>query len=235
VVNIYFYDVPLYQKTIDKIYSLIDSKEVQLGQKFPPERELASRWGISRNSLRDAFHILENRGVIVSKQGSGRFLRNKSETDVIMSKTSFQFENISQNLEKCSLYDIYCVRRLLEPKAVERVTIDASDEEIRKIKEGYERFVGIFEQSGKTREELDIHRLYTAYCKNAFLSDMIEYALQSVEDLMLYRFKSEYYDKHTVEECLQAHSLIIYYMQKRDAEAAGHAMFDHLQHTIDML
>jgi len=234
VADIYFYDVPLYQKTINKIYSLIDNAEVQLGEKFPPERELAARWGISRNSLRDAFHILEHRGIIVSKQGRGRFLRSKSETDAIMSKTSFQFDNISKNLEKCSLYDIYCVRRLLEPKAVEWVTIEASDEEIGKIEEGYERFVRIFEQSGKTREELDIHRLYADTCKNAFLSDMIEYALQSVEDLMVYRF-AEYYGRHTVEECSQAHGLIIDYMKKRDAEAASHAMFDHLQHTIDML
>ena len=73
--------MPLYQQTIDKIYSLIDSMEIQPGEKFPPERELAVKWGISRNSLRDAFHILEHRGVVISKQGSGRYLRNKVNKD----------------------------------------------------------------------------------------------------------------------------------------------------------
>ena len=235
MICIYFYDVPLYQQTIDKIYELIDSGEVKLGERFPAERELASRWGISRNSLRDAFHVLEHRGVIISRKGSGHYLRNKLDLDNISSNTSLQFESISHNLEKCSLYDIYCTRQMLEPKVIEDVARNASSEEIAEIKESYEKFVEIFNKSGNTKEELDIHRIYTNHCRNNFLVDMVEYACQAVEDLMLHRFQSEYYDKHTVEESLEAHRIIIEHIEKREIEQAGKAMYDHLQHTIDML
>ena len=42
---------------------------------MPAERELMEQLGVSRNVLREAFHILEQRGIITSQQGKGRFLR----------------------------------------------------------------------------------------------------------------------------------------------------------------
>ena len=64
---------------------------------------------------------------------------------------------------------------------------------------------------------------------------MVELAYKATEDLMLNRFRSEYFDKHTVEESLQAHGQIIDAIVKRDTEAAKSTMFNHLQHTLDML
>ena len=235
MVFIYIYEVPLYQQTIDKIYALIDNHDVELGERFPTERELAAKWGISRNSVREAFHILEHRGVIISRRGSGRYLRNKLDMDAVSSQTSQQFSKVSQNLEKITLYDIYCTRQLLEPKMIEDVAKNASAEEIKEIKDTYDNFVKLFRMSGNTKEELDIHRLYAAHCRNSYLADTVEHAYESVEDLMIHRFQSEYYDRHTVEESLAAHKKIIDLIEQRDISGAGKAMYDHLQHTIDML
>ena len=66
----------LYEEVVSALYAMIDRKEVTLGGKFPPERELTEELGVSRNVLREAFHILENRGIVVSRQGSGRYLRS---------------------------------------------------------------------------------------------------------------------------------------------------------------
>ena len=227
-------DIPLYQQTIDKIYELIDSNEIAPGESFPPERELAKRWGISRNSLRDAFHILEHRGVVISRQGSGRYLRNRIDTVSLNSQSDYRAESISHAIEKSSLFDIYYARQVIEPKIVELVARYASDEQIFLIRERYEDFVVIFEKSGKTTEELDIHRLYAGCCKNFLLAEMAEQAYQATEDLMSNRFKSEYYDKHTVDECLKAHDQIVSEIERRDTEAASRAMHNHLQHTLDM-
>ena len=96
----------LYQQTIDKIYELIDSGGVKPGERFPPERQLTQQWGISRNTLRDAFHILEHRGLIVSKHGGGRYLRNQIDCGVT-----------GESVKKDILFVIYIIRdSCLNPK-----------------------------------------------------------------------------------------------------------------------
>ena len=66
----------LYQEVVNALYRIIDEQEVQPGEQFPSERELIEQLGVSRNVLREAFHILEQRGIIIAKQGRGRFLRS---------------------------------------------------------------------------------------------------------------------------------------------------------------
>lgn len=225
----------IYQATLDAIYKLIDNGEVRPGDKFPTERDLASEWGVSRNSIRDAFHILENRGLVVSKQGSGRFLRDISASELANRNIGHKFNQISKNLENCSLYEIYLTRQILEVKAVELVVKNATDEEIKAIRESYEYYVDLFNHTGNTRKEFEIHRLYTAYCGNEFLKNMIETSINAVEDLMLYRFNEEYYKLHTIEESAHSHGVIVKYIEARNADAASHMMYLHIQHTLDML
>ena len=72
----------LYQEVVDELYKMIDRDQMKPGDRLPPERELTDRLGISRNVLREAFHVLEGRGIIVSRQGSGRFIRDASSAGV---------------------------------------------------------------------------------------------------------------------------------------------------------
>lgn len=67
---------PSYEALIQRIYKYIDESGMQPGDFFPPERELAKNWGVSRNVLREAIAILEERGLVVSRQGQGRSLRS---------------------------------------------------------------------------------------------------------------------------------------------------------------
>jgi len=61
--------VRLYESVIEQIMDLIKNNELKPGDKLPPERELAEKLSISRNSLREAFRVLESRGLIKSKPG----------------------------------------------------------------------------------------------------------------------------------------------------------------------
>lgn len=65
----------LYEEVVNELYGIIDRQEVKVGQQFPSERELVERWNISKSVLREAFHVLEERGLINARQGKGRFLR----------------------------------------------------------------------------------------------------------------------------------------------------------------
>ena len=45
--------------------------EVEVGERLPPERSLAPRFGTNRNTLREAIRSLEAQGLVVARQGDG--------------------------------------------------------------------------------------------------------------------------------------------------------------------
>lgn len=65
----------LYEEVVEELYRLIDEKHIQPGGKLPPERELIEQLKVSRNVLREAFHVLETRGVIGFPPGKRKILK----------------------------------------------------------------------------------------------------------------------------------------------------------------
>ena len=47
----------------------------KLHEKLPPERQLALSLGVSRNTLRTALQVLQGRGILGSRRGSGTFVQ----------------------------------------------------------------------------------------------------------------------------------------------------------------
>src|SRR5579875_3563360 len=58
---------------IKQLLDLIQSGQLRLGSRLPPERELALSLGVSRPSVRQAVKALEAMGIIVCRVGSGNF------------------------------------------------------------------------------------------------------------------------------------------------------------------
>ena len=44
------------------------------GDKLPSERELAEQFGVQRATIREAYHILEEEGIIEIRERSGRYM-----------------------------------------------------------------------------------------------------------------------------------------------------------------
>lgn len=59
----------LYLKISDAIYRYIQMNNLQPGDKLPSERDMSAMLQTSRNSVREALRILEDRGLIYVKQG----------------------------------------------------------------------------------------------------------------------------------------------------------------------
>ena len=75
-----------FEDVIAQIRAKIASGELREGDRLPPERELSSVLGVSRNTVREALRALEHSGVIEQKPGvaGGAFIRNNSTEVRIM-------------------------------------------------------------------------------------------------------------------------------------------------------
>ncbi len=66
--------VSLPVQTSQYIREMVESGQYQPGQQLPPEADFARQLGISRPTLREALHSLEQEGVIVCRHGVGTFI-----------------------------------------------------------------------------------------------------------------------------------------------------------------
>lgn len=73
--------VPLYLQLKNKIKDLIESGEIQKGEKIPSEYELCKKYNVSRITVRNALAELKDTGYLIKKQGKEHLLQNQKFLD----------------------------------------------------------------------------------------------------------------------------------------------------------
>jgi GntR family transcriptional regulator len=69
---------PAYLQVADALREQITSQEFSPGTKLPSERELMDRWKVSSRTIRVALDQLRAEGLVISKQGSGVYVRKQA-------------------------------------------------------------------------------------------------------------------------------------------------------------
>lgn len=101
---------PKYMQLVDWVKEQIENNTYLPGYKIASENELATKFQISRQTVRRAFNVLEEEGITESRQGSGTYINNrfnipKLETtmNVVVITTyveEYIFPSIIQEIEK---------------------------------------------------------------------------------------------------------------------------------------
>ena len=105
--------VLLYEQAMNEIINLIRGENLKLGDKLPPERELAARLGKSRSCIREALQALAADGVLKIKRSSGIYLNTDN---ACLPQTQFFTEQkqvlkrILQLLEARFLLELHCAK-----------------------------------------------------------------------------------------------------------------------------
>ncbi len=66
--------VPLYAQIAESLLDKIESGKLSSGDRLPSERELSEKLGVNRLTLRRAFRVLEDQGLLIRRRGSGTFV-----------------------------------------------------------------------------------------------------------------------------------------------------------------
>jgi len=111
-------------KLVASLKSMIALGELRPGSRFPPERELSQRFGVSRPSLRQALKVLEIMGVLSQRVGDGTYL--SSNASAILSEP-MEFLIL---LDGISSQELYEARLIVEPELAARAAERASPEDI---------------------------------------------------------------------------------------------------------
>ncbi len=107
---------PLSLKISDSIYGYIQMNGLQPGDKLPSEREMSTMLQASRNSVREALRILEDRDLIEVRTGLGVFIKNPYGEN----------STFSIRLHNCTMEEIQELQSTLDHQAVKNAIERAS-------------------------------------------------------------------------------------------------------------
>jgi DNA-binding transcriptional regulator YhcF (GntR family) len=73
---------PPYQQVANSLRASILTKKLGPGEKLPSGTELAERFSVARMTAQQAIRVLKDEGLVVSRQGSGVFVRERTQRPV---------------------------------------------------------------------------------------------------------------------------------------------------------
>jgi len=76
--------LPLHQQLADQIRTMVCSGQASAGLRLPPSRHIASRLGVSRNTVILAIENLKAEGYLTSLPGSGTFISNQIPDPIVL-------------------------------------------------------------------------------------------------------------------------------------------------------
>jgi GntR family transcriptional repressor for pyruvate dehydrogenase complex len=128
---------PIHRETVmatvaRKIEQLVRSGNLKVGDRLPPEPDLAQRLRVSRGSLREALKGLMSLGLIKSRAGDGTYIQ--SSLNRVLNQ-HFQWMIL---LDEVKHFEIYELRKIVEPDAAALAAKRATRDDIERLKAALE-------------------------------------------------------------------------------------------------
>jgi GntR family transcriptional repressor for pyruvate dehydrogenase complex len=215
----------LSQSVVRQIELLILRGILRPGERLPAERDLAERMGVSRPSLRDAVADLQDRGLLVSRAGSGMYV-----ADVLGSAFSPALVGLFATHDD-AVFDYITFRRDMEGLAVERAARLASDTDLQVVDTLFRKMEAAHARRNPEDEaalDADFHMAIIEASHNVIMLHMMRSMYDLLREGVFYNRQVIFRQRTTRDTLLDQHRAINAALQARDPAAARAAVEAHL-------
>lgn len=211
----------LYIKVANQLSRFIAEGQIKPGQKFPAERDLAERLGVSRPTVREAMIALELQGVIEIRTGSGIYVTKKKPKLEVKDKGIGPFEILE-------------TRMLLEPEACALAATRITEDQLQQLRQTY-REMEEEEKQADSSEQADwkFHNIIANASQNSAFFAVVDWLWELRNQSELHTAFSERIRREGIHPILEDHLAIIEALEARDPEAAREAMRKHLENASE--
>ncbi|UFS58349.1 FadR/GntR family transcriptional regulator [Subtercola endophyticus] len=161
---------------VQRLEALITSGELTPGERLPPEREMATQLGVSRNSLREALRELESRRLISREQGRG--------TTVLGPTTAAdELANLDTLIAPGHLRDATELRELIEPRAAGLAALRATRASLAQLRDNLATTAQDLTPSASLEQSLRFHSLLAQASGNLLIARLHAMTMEWTSDV----------------------------------------------------
>ena len=209
-----------YEDVVAQIRALIDDGRLKQGDQLPTERELSETFRVSRATIREAIRTLESAKLVQSRQGDGTYVLASNEETLVQTLAAVLFN------EKDTIYDIFYVRKIIEPHVAELAAENATPGEIKELATLImEHEESIAEGKSVMKYDSAFHGLLARMSKNPIMERLLSALVDLFEQT-----RGEYLQNdERAKKSFIGHHEVFTAIKNRDCTAARRAMRRHLE------
>lgn len=214
----------LVDQVIAQLHELIESGEWAVGARIPTEAELADKFGIGRNTIREATRALGYAGMLESRQGDGTYVRARSDLGAVLHR----------RLQRSNLVEALEVRNCLERDAARLAAIRHTQGDLTVIQAALkqqEEDLTKGDQATLVEADIAFHRSIVQAAHNSVLSDLYGHITDALRASIAEAISPRAGAGVRIEE----HAAIVEAIAKGDADAAEQAAVLHLTHSLEVV
>jgi GntR family transcriptional repressor for pyruvate dehydrogenase complex len=215
-----------YEQVAEQIERLILKGVLKPGDRLPPERDLAQKFGVARSSIRDAVRTLEVMGILEPRQGHGTVVREVSAESLVVPLHSVLMR------KRHMVEELLDVRRMIEPALAARAAANATDEELAHLEDILDR------QHAKVRrgepgidEDSEFHYAIALAARNSVVLQVLDLLM----DLLREGRTRSLQVPGRPERSYAGHRRIFRALERRDPDGAAAAVKKHLKEIEEII
>ena len=208
------------EEVISQLREMIHRGELRLGDRLPPERDLAKLLGVSRPTLRAGIRSLAAVGVLQSRQGAGTFVKADGPPSLDSSPL-----RLMASLHGFTSGEMFEARRSLEMAIAGLAAERATGEHLASLSE---EIAGMYASLDDPEQflvhDMRFHQTVAAASGNRILTSLMNMIATILFDVRSKTVKRA----RDLKESAEMHRHVYRAIRDRKPEAARNAMRDHL-------
>ncbi len=222
----------LSEQVAEQIQRIIQDK-LKEGDRLPPERDLAEKFGVSRVVIREATKVLQERGLVKVLTGSGTYVTRVEPQVVSQSIGLFVRGN------KPSFRDLLEIRRMLEVEIAGLAADRANEDDIHQLEVMVNEMQAVLPDICSSKDKMEefvkadlcFHQNLAKASHNFLLPTL----LSPITDLLLEFSRRASSFPGAPERATSFHQTILVCIRSKDEKKARDVMRSHLSSTEEFL
>ncbi|WP_443751253.1 FCD domain-containing protein [Asticcacaulis solisilvae] len=219
-----------YQDIGNHLIGRIRSGEFGATGRLPPERDLALWYDVGRTVIRDALVMLEVKGLVEPRQGSGIYITRQAYDTVISEDVRVE------RLPPAGPFELLQARQWLESHIARLAAHNATDDDMETIERAYEDHRRAHYGEPKENYDIRFHLAIAQATQNTELALLVNQLWHRRDNNPLWKRLQEHIpDPRYRDKWVHDHDRIVEALRRRDGDGAFVAMWNHIENVKSFL